>query len=165
MERRTVEPRQLSAREWGPFGWVPVRDTDPSDGSQTLQFEWGDPHVNVICHRREEVPETARGLLCEMLFHHFTHTQALLVLNCRALIAVAPVSCGFVHASDLDQIRAFLLEPHDSVVIAPGIWHWGPFPTSSEQVDLFNVQGRGYARDNERADLGAFGGVEVVAHV
>jgi hypothetical protein len=161
VQRRTIEARQLSASAWGPFGWVPVRDTDPRDGAQTLHFQWGDPHVNVICHRLEEVPETPRGLLCEMFFHHLTHTQALLVLNSRAVIAVAPSGCRFAHPADIDQIRAFVLDPHDSVVIAPGTWHWGPFPIGTEQVDLFNVQGRGYAKDNEKADLRAFGGIEV----
>ena len=33
-----------------------------------MTFDWGDAHVNLIGHSRSEVPETARGLRCEMLY-------------------------------------------------------------------------------------------------
>ena len=33
-----------------------------------MTFEWEDAHVNLIGHARSEVPETARGLRCEMLY-------------------------------------------------------------------------------------------------
>jgi ureidoglycolate hydrolase len=142
---------------------LPRRDTDARDGSQTLQFEWQDPHANLICHRADEVPHTSDGLVCEMFFHHFSHTQALLVLNCPAVIAVAPTSCTFSSAGGLDFIRAFALRPLDSLVLHRGTWHWGPFPVDAEQVDMFNVQGIRYAEDNECARLSDLGeAVEVV---
>ena len=40
-------------------------------------------------------------------------------------------------------------------------WHWGPFPTGDEPVRLLNVQGRGYADDNEYADLARLTGAVV----
>jgi ureidoglycolate hydrolase len=160
---RRVLAQPLDAAAWEPFGWLPRRDTDALDGSQTLHFEWHDAHANVICHRADEVPHTPDGLVCEMFFHHFTHTQALLVLNCSALIAVAPASCTFSSAADLDAIRAFALRPLDSLVLHRATWHWGPFPIDAEQVDMFNIQGSRYAEDNECARLADLGeAVEVV---
>ena len=53
---RRIEPEAISESRWRPFGWLPVSDTDPKDGSNRLAFEWADPHVNVIAHRRDEVP-------------------------------------------------------------------------------------------------------------
>lgn len=160
---RRVLAQPIEAGVWEPFGWLPRRDTDVLDGSQTLQFEWQDPHANVICHRADEVPHTSDGLVCEMFFHHFSHTQALLVLNSEAVIAVAPASCTFTSAGDLDFIRAFALRPLDSLVLHRGTWHWGPFPVGAEQVDMFNVQGIRYIEDNECARLSDLGEtVEVV---
>ena len=121
---RRVLCRQLDADAWEPFGWLPRRDTDALDGSQRLRFEWQDPHANIICHRAEEVPHSADGLICEMFFRHLTHTQTLLVLNCRAVIAVAPASCTFSTVDDLDAVDAFALQPHDSLVLHRGTWHW-----------------------------------------
>jgi ureidoglycolate hydrolase len=160
---RRILAQPLDAGLWEPFGWLPRRDSDALDGSQTLHFEWQDPHANVICHRADEVPHTSEGLVCEMFFHHLTHTQTLLVLNCRAVIAVAPASCRFSSPSDLDAVRAFALHPHDSLVLHRGTWHWGPFPVAAEQVDMFNIQGSRYAEDNGCASLADLGEtVEVV---
>ena len=154
---RRLPCQPLEAKAWEPFGWLPVRDTNPLDGTNTLHFEWHDAHVNVICHRAEEVPHSADGLFCEMFFRHLTHTQVLHVLNCRAVMAVAPAACTFSSAADLDTVRAFALSPHDSVVLHQGTWHWGPFPEDAEQVDMFNVQGLRYREDNECAPIGPLG--------
>ena len=88
-------PAALTEAEWSPFGWLPVADVDPRDGKETLTFEWADAHVNLIGHARAEVPETAGGLRCEMLFRHDTHTQALMPLNVPAVIVVAPADVEF----------------------------------------------------------------------
>ena len=88
-------PAALTEAEWSPFGWLPVADVDPRDGKETLTFEWADAHVNLIGHVRAEVPETASGLRCEMLFRHDTHTQALMPLNVPAVIVVAPADVEF----------------------------------------------------------------------
>ena len=158
-----VLARELDAAAWEPFGWLPRRDTDALDGSQTLHFEWQDPHANVICHRADEVPRTPKGMVCEMFFHHLTHTQMLLVLNCPAVIAVAPASCTFASAADLGAIRAFALRPLDTLVLHRGTWHWGPFPVDAQQVDMVNIQGMRYSEDNECARLTDFAEtVEVV---
>ena len=125
-------PVALSEAEWSPFGWLPVADVDPRDGKETLTFEWADAHVNLIGHARAEVPETASGLRCEMLFRHDTHTQALMPLNVPAVIVVAPADVEFADQdqaqADLASIRAFRIEPLESLVLHRGTWHWGPFP-------------------------------------
>jgi ureidoglycolate hydrolase len=159
----TIRPLQLSEDAWSPFGWMPVADTDPRDGEHRLEFQWDDAHVNVIGHFRSEVPATPRGLRCEMLYRHDTHTQTLMVLDVPAVIAVAPAAVTFEDPADAAAIRAFRLEPLESLVLQRGTWHWGPFPTSASEVRLFNVQGLRYAEDNRRVDLEAAGmAVEVV---
>lgn len=162
-KRRSIDPEPLAEDAWAPFGWLPVADTDPRDGEHRMAFEWADPHVNIIGHARAEVPETDRGLRCEMLFRHDTHTQAIMSLDVPAVIAVAPADVDFSVAGDVDQIHVFRLQPLESFVLHRGTWHWGPFPVADEAVRLFNVQGLRYAEDNGSVDLAAKGmAVEVV---
>ena len=154
---RAVVPCPLTEAEWSPFGWVPVADTDPRDGEHKMTFEWGDAHVNLIGHARSEVPETARGLRCEMLYRHDTHTQSLMPLNVPAVIVVAPAGVELADEADAESIRAFRIEPLEPLVLHRGTWHWGPFPIEGPEVRLFNVQGFRYAEDNRRVDLAAKG--------
>jgi len=163
--RMVVLPTQpLTADGWRPFGWLPRPDTDPADGRESLHYEWADPHLNVIAHGPDEVEHTAAGLVCAGLYRHVTHTQALMPLNCDAVMAVAPAAHDFA-VEGTDAIRAFRLAPLDAFVLAQGTWHWGPFPLGDEPVRLFNVQGRRYAEDNELADLATLTGsvVEVTS--
>ncbi len=154
---RSVVPGALTEAGWSPFGWLPVADTDPRDGQHRLTFEWEDAHVNLIAHARNEVPETAGGLRCEMLFRHDTHTQTLMPLNVPAVIVVAPTGVEFADEADATSIRAFRLEPLEALVLHRGTWHWGPFPIEGAEVRLFNVQGLRYAEDNRCVDLAAKG--------
>jgi ureidoglycolate hydrolase len=159
----TIEAKRFDAARWQPYGWVPLPDTDARDGDSTLFFEWGDVHLNLIGHDAGEVPHTPAGLGCEMVFRHRTHTQALMVLNCPAVVVVAAADASFVTPEDSAQLRAFLLRPLDAFVLHRGTWHWGPFPVSAPRVDMLNVQGRRYAEDNDCCQLGAVGAsVEVL---
>lgn len=148
-----IEAKPLDREEWASFGWAPFRDTDPEDGASRLVFQWDDVHLNIISHRLDELVATNNGLMCDVMFRHLTHTQALLVLNCPAVIAVAAPSSRLSGPQDLDQVRAFLLRPLDSFVLHQGTWHWGPFPVRDPQVDLFNIQGLRYAEDNDSVNL------------
>jgi len=160
--RLKAEP--LTADGWAPFGWLPVADTDPADGVYTLAFEWGDPHLNVIAHAPDEVERSETGTLCTRMYRHDTHTQALTILNCDAVAAVAPADVDLSAPADLDSVRAFRLHQGDTVVLHRGTWHWGPFPLGPEPVRMLNVQGRRYAEDNAHVDLADAGVViEVVA--
>jgi len=152
-----VVPGRLTEDAWSPFGWLPVADTDPRDGAHRMTFKWADAHVNLIGHTLDEVPETARGLRCEMLYRHDTHTQSLLSINVPAVIAVAPAGVEFTDERDAESIRAFRIEPLEPLVLHLGTWHWGPFPVDAPEVHLFNVQGLRYAEDNRRVDLAAKG--------
>jgi ureidoglycolate hydrolase len=128
-----------------------------------MTFEWADAHVNLIGHARSEVPATPNGLRCEMLFRHDTHTQSVMPLNVPAVIVVAPSSTEFSEAGNAELIRAFRIEPLESLVLNRGTWHWGPFPIQGNEVRLFNVQGLRYAEDNRCMDLAGKGmSVEVV---
>lgn len=160
----TIDPQPLSGDAWAPFGWLPVADTDPADGTRTLHFEWGDPHLNVISHTSDEVEQTERGLVCVGLYRHATHTQALMPISCDAVMAVAAPGTDFSSPGAIDTVRAFRLAPLDVFVLERSTWHWGPFPIGAEPVRLLNVQGRRYAEDNEFADLAALSGtvIEVV---
>ncbi len=156
-EVRRITPEPLTAEAWAPFGWLPVADTDPKDGAHRLQFSWEDPHVNVIGHRRDEVPEVPGGLRCQVLFRHATHTQVLMPLDVTAVVVVAAPTLDMSSPEDADRIRAFVLPPLSSLVLHRGTWHWGPYPVGAQSVALFNVQGLRYAEDNENVDLAALG--------
>jgi ureidoglycolate hydrolase len=156
-EAKTIEAEPFDEESWAPYGWVPVRDTDSRDGEMRLRYEWEDVHLNVIGHSLEEVSKTDRGLRCDELFHHVTHTQALMPLNCDCVVVVAPAAASFGGPEDLGQVRAFLIHPLQPVVLHAGTWHWGPYPLDDEPVSLLNVQGLRYAEDNGRTDLAELG--------
>ena len=158
-----VVAQPLDPDAWAAYGWVPVEDTDPADGRNRLTFSWGDPHLNVIMHGPDEIEHRAGALHCDAMYRHDSHTQALLVLNVDAVVAVAPPGTDFLGPDDSERIRAFLLHPGQSLVLHAGTWHWGPFPLGQEPVRLYNLQGLGYRDDNARVDLEAVGAaVDVV---
>jgi ureidoglycolate lyase len=163
---RTVVAEPLSDAAWARYGWVPRPDTDPGDGEHTLHFEWDDAHLNTIEHRTDEVDTTGAGLRCAVMYRHETHTQVLTPLDAASMLAVAPASSTFDSPADLDDVRAFVLQPGETIVLHRGTWHWGPFPIGgATSVRLLNVQGRRYADDNASIDLTARTGyvVEVVS--
>jgi ureidoglycolate hydrolase len=150
-----VNAEPVTESAWAPFGWLPRPDTDPGDGEHTLRFEWDDAHLNTIAHTTEEVEATAAGLRCAVMYRHVTHTQVLTPLDSPSVVAVAPADVTFSDPADLDTIRAFVVEPGETVVLHQGTWHWGPFPIRGAQsVRLLNVQGRRYVEDNASVDLG-----------
>jgi ureidoglycolate lyase len=152
VHRVDAEPIDVSA--WAPFGWLPRPDTDSSDGEHTLHFAWDDAHLNTIVHTTDEIDTTDRGLRCAVMYRHDTHTQALTPLDATAVVAVAPADATFADPADLERIRAFVLEPGQTVVLHRGTWHWGPFPIrGATSVRLLNVQGRRYREDNASVDL------------
>ncbi|HVC71873.1 MAG TPA: ureidoglycolate lyase [Acidimicrobiales bacterium] len=152
---KSIVAEPLTAEAWACYGWIPVTDTDPADGSHRLDFEWNDVHLNVISHTPEEIEHSADGIVCDCMFRHDTHTQALLTLDVVSLIAVAPAEVDFSDPADLEGVRAFVLHPLDFFVLHRGTWHWGPFPVGDRPVRLYNVQGLRYAEDNTKVDLGA----------
>lgn len=156
-----LRPQPITAESWDKFGWLPVEDTDPRDGGNTLEFAWTDPHLNVISHGPAEVERTAEGTVLDRMYRHETHTQALMALNCRGIVAVAPASASLGDVADLSLIRAFVVEPLAALVLHRGTWHWGPHPLGDEPIRLLNVQGRRYAEDNASADIAELGRIVV----
>jgi ureidoglycolate hydrolase len=153
----TIVPNPPTADTWAPFGWLPVADTDPVDGTHALEFAWADAHVNRITHRRDEVPMIEGGLRCQHLFRHLTHTQVLMPLDAAAVLVVAPATSTMTTLDEVAASRAFLLQPLVAIVLHRGTWHWGPYPVEGDTVELFNVQGRRYREDNDRVDLEPIG--------
>ena len=143
----------LTQERWAPFGWLPVRDTDPSDGQSRLEFAWDDVHLNIIAHFTDEIPHVDGALVCQMLFRHVTHTQAIMVLDNDALMVVAEPGTSLTSPGDLGALCAFHLRAKDAFVLHRGTWHWGPFPVTADEVTLYNIQGLRYAEDNECCDL------------
>ncbi len=154
---RRITPVSLTAEAWAPFGWLPVADTDPTDGTHRLEFAWSDVHVNRIGHRRDEVPEVDGCLRCQVLFRHATHTQVVMPLDVTAVVVVAPPGLDMTGSGAIDQVEAFVLDPLTAIVLDRSTWHWGPYPVGAESVELFNVQGLRYAEDNQSVDLAALG--------
>ncbi|SRR5579875_77008 len=153
----SIKAEDFDAGAWSEYGWVPVPDTDSRDGEHRLHFEWADAHVNFIGHDASEVTYTPEGIVCEMLFRHHTHTQALMVLNCPAAMVVAAPGTKFRGPQDASKLRAFLLRPLDAFVLHRGTWHWGPFPVGAPRVEMYNVQGLRYAEDNDCVRLDRVG--------
>jgi ureidoglycolate hydrolase len=154
----TLQPDDLDADAFAPFGWLPVDDTDPRDATYTYEFEWGDAHVNVIAHAPDEIERTGGGAICAVMYRHDSHTQTLMPLNVDSVVAVAPAAVEFTAPADLDAVRAFRLRPLQSFALFRGTWHWGPYPVGPEPVRMFNVQGKRYAEDNRSVDLAATAG-------
>jgi ureidoglycolate hydrolase len=156
-----LRPQPITAESWERFGWLPVDDTDPRDGENTLEFAWTDPHLNVISHGPAEVERTGEGTVVDRMYRHDSHTQALMALNCRGIVAVAPASATLSDESGLSLVRAFVVEPLAALVLRRGTWHWGPHPLGDDPIRLLNVQGRRYIDDNASADIAALARVVV----
>jgi hypothetical protein len=158
----TIVAEAFTADAWREFGWVPVPDADPTDGIHSLEFGWEDAHLNYISHAPDEVEHEDGCFVLDRLYHHDTHTQALMPLNCRSLIAVAPAFVDFSRPAHLESLRAFLLDPLACVVLHRGTWHYGPYPLGDEPVQLLNLQGRRYQEDNAFVDLDRVAGGRVL---
>jgi hypothetical protein len=61
-------------------------------------------------------------------------------------------------------VRAFVLDGKAAVNLGHGTWHWGPYPIGPH-VDLLNLQGRGFATDNQIAHFARDLDVVVVAQL
>jgi ureidoglycolate hydrolase len=161
----TIDAEPFTPDAWREFGWVPVADDDPTDGIHSLEFGWEDAHLNYIGHAPDELERDGNRFVLERLYHHDTHTQALVPLNCRSWIAVAPAFDDFSFAHQVENVRAFLLEPLSCIVLHRGTWHFGPFPSADEPLRVLNLQGRRYEEDNAHVDLGQVAGRPVAVRV
>jgi ureidoglycolate lyase len=157
----TIDAEPFTPEAWREFGWVPVPDSDPSDRIHSLEFSWEDAHLNYISHAPDEVERSGDSFVLSRLYHHDTHTQALMPLNGRSWIAVAPAFVDFSYAAQVESVRAFLLDPLACIVLHRGTWHAGPFPLGPEPVRMLNLQGRRYEEDNAFVDLDDVTGVQV----
>src|SRR4051794_30326757 len=161
VETITIDAEPFTSEAWREFGWVPVPDSDPSDGIHSLEFSWEDAHLNYISHAPDEVERSGDSFVLDRLYHHDTHTQALMPLNCPSWIAVAPAFVDFSYAKQVESVRAFLLQPLACIVLHRGTWHAGPFPLGGEPVRMLNLQGRRYEQDNAFVDLDEVAGTRV----
>jgi ureidoglycolate hydrolase len=106
-----------------------------------------------------------RPLVCDHLNAHHRATQMLVPLGAQpALLIVAPPGVEFTGRADLEKVRAFVLDGTAAVNLGHGTWHWGPYPVGPH-VDLLNLQGRGFATDNEIVHLERDLDVVVVAQL
>ena len=148
----SVRAEPLSDAAFAPFGQV------VAVGDAVMELRGGEVfHLNVLHYER-------RALRCDHLNRHHRATQALVALAGKpTLLVVAPGAYDFSTEDHLAQVRAFICDGSAGVNLALGTWHWGPYPLT-DHVDLVNVQGEGFADDNEVAhlerDLGVI--VEVV---
>jgi ureidoglycolate hydrolase len=162
VNRIAVTATPFSGEAWAPFGWLPADELDPADDTH-IEFEWADPHLNIIGHEHDEIEWTERGgAVCDHLNRHLTHTQALMPLNQDALVTVAPPGTAFDDPATVDAVRVFVVPKHACVILRRGTWHWGPYPLGPGRLQLLNFQGKRYVEDNGVADLQAIG-VEVEA--
>lgn len=148
----TVRAEPLSVAAFAPFGQV------IASGDAVMELRDGEKfHLNVLHYEH-------KPLLCDHLNRHHKATQALVALAGKpTLLVVAPAAFDFSTDDHVAYVRAFACDGSAGVNLALGTWHWGPYPIT-DHVDLVNVQGKGFADDNEVAylerDLGVV--VEVV---
>jgi ureidoglycolate lyase len=140
-ESFTVTAEPLTAAAFAPFGQL------ISEGDCVMELRDGEAfHLNVLHYERAP-------LVVDHLNRHHKATQALVALAGKpTLLVVAPAENDFSTRDDLDSVRAFVCDGTAGVNLALGTWHWGPYPIH-DHVDLVNVQGRGFADDNEVAHL------------
>ena len=148
-QTRSVRAEPLIPAAFAPFGQVLAA------GDAVMELRDGEEfHLNVLHYER-------RSLLCDHLNRHHKATQALVALAGKpTLLIVAPAACDFSSTDQLDRIRAFVCDGSAGVNLSRGTWHWGPYPLT-DRVDLVNVQGKGFERDNEVAHLARDLGVVV----
>ena len=158
----TIDVEPFTPDAWREFGWIPVSDDDPADGIHSLEFGWEDAHLNYISHAPDELEREGDCFVLERLYHHDTHTQALMPLNCPSWIAVAPAFDDFSYAHQVENVRAFRLEPFTCIVLHRGTWHFGPYPSGDEPLRLLNLQGRRYEEDNASVELRQVAGAQVL---
>lgn len=131
----------LRAEAFAPFGQLIQQGDCVMELRDSEEF-----HLNVLHY-------DYRPLRCDHLNRHHKATQALCALGGKpTLVIVAPVEFGFATDADLAQVRAFVCDGTAGINLAVGTWHWGPYPIH-DHVDLLNVQGKGFATDNEVAWL------------
>jgi ureidoglycolate lyase len=137
----TVAAEPLTAAAFDPFGQV------IASGDMAMELRDGEEfHLNVISYDR-------KPLVCDHLNRHHRATQALIALGGRpTVVVVAPAEVDLSSRDHLASVRAFLCDGTAGINLALGTWHWGPYPLM-DHVDLVNVQGRGFADDNEVAHL------------
>lgn len=151
-ETIALDPERVTVESWAPFGELPVDETEPDDPLH-LEFRLADPHLNFIFHSFDEIEHTPAGVVCDHLNRHDTATQALMPMNCDAVLVVAPASVDFSAPEHARTIRAFRLPRYAICNLAIGTWHWGPFPVAPGRVRLLNLQGKGFPDDNAVAHL------------
>ncbi len=140
-ESFAVQAEPLTAAAFAPFGQV------IATGDMVMELREGERfHLNVLSYDRHP-------LVCDHLNRHHRATQALVALAGRpTLVVVAPAELDFSSRDHLSAVRAFVCDGTAGINIALSTWHWGPYPLM-EHVDLVNVQGAGFADDNEVAHL------------
>jgi ureidoglycolate hydrolase len=148
----TLPVASVTPEAFAPFGVLP---SDEGDGHATadLEFLENDGWVNYIEHSLGEIHVDNGAYRCDLLNRHYTHTQTLMPMTGAAVMVVAPAAVDFSEAPHYDTVTAFLLAQHLCVHLRRGTWHWGPYPVGAPAVRIFNVQGRGYPRDNGVVDF------------
>jgi len=136
----------LTAAAFAAFGQVLASELTGTDDAAIEVRDGEVLHLNILSYER-------RPLVVDHLNAHHKATQALFALGGKpTLLVVAPPGATFSGVADLDAVRAFVCDGTAGVNLSIGTWHWGPYPIA-DRVDLVNLQGAGFADDNEIAHL------------
>jgi ureidoglycolate lyase len=146
VEIHTVRAEPLTPAGFAPFGQV-LSSEHTGTSEAVIELRDGEMfHLNVLSYERT-------SLRCDHLNAHHRATQALVALGGKpTLLVVAPAGTAFTTRDGLESVRAFVCDGTAGVNLALGTWHWGPYPLA-DRVDLLNLQGAGFADDNEIAHL------------
>ena len=142
MDEYLIHAEALTAEAFAPFGQILCTEPDEAIIGLRDREKW---LLNILSY-------VHRPLVVDHLNAHHKATQALIPLGKPALLVVAPPGTVFASVADLAHLRAFVLDGSAGVNLGFGTWHWGPYPVL-DHVHLVNLQGRGFADDNEVAHL------------
>ena len=121
----------LTVEAWAPFGWMPVADTDPADGTERLDLRVGRSARERDQPRRRRDRARRRGAAFATGCTATTPTPRFCWPSTAPRCWPWPRPTSIFDTDEgLDTVRAFRLEALEALVLHRGTWHWGPFPSA-----------------------------------
>lgn len=122
---------QLTSETFAPYGKVlnqRKEDPDAENNQFTFDaditfFEWaGEGTVGILEGKRRE-------LVLTCMERHVNTPEILFQLSGEAILAVSKPN---IDSQEITGVQTFLLRQGQSILMAPGTWHWVPYPAGGD---------------------------------
>jgi ureidoglycolate hydrolase len=116
---------------------TPATGQEPQSGAE-FTFELAEAELGMpgeLCAGRLSC--AARPMLVTKMEMHLLTPELLSAVDGDALLCVAPPQEP--RGGKLEGMRAVLIKRGQAIVLAPGAWHWIPFPTGGDAVRFLVV--------------------------